>query len=86
MAKKHHKYGKLAYEASVENSRENLPKTPPPRVGVAFCKNHCFSREKRMFLVFLCVFLGKYACFLLRLFLACFPVFSVFRVRFALVF
>ena len=39
MAKKHHKYGKLAYEASVENRRENLFFLPLWQ-GVAFC-NAC---------------------------------------------
>jgi hypothetical protein len=59
---------------------------PTIRGGVAFCKNRCFSRVFRMFSVFLCVFLGKYACFSLRSLLPIFLVFFAYRIRFALVF
>jgi hypothetical protein len=86
VAKKRHKYGKLALEASVKNRRENLPPLPPCGGGVAFCNNPCFSREKRMFLVFLCFFPGKFACFSLSAFRACFLGFFALHARFALVF
>ena len=85
MAKKRHKYGKLAYEASVCFGWKDPPCLGVGGGGVAFCNNPCFSREKRMFLVFLCVFLGKFACFLLRAFRACFLGFLALHTRFALV-
>jgi hypothetical protein len=65
--------------------RKNLP-PPQGGGGVAFCNNPCFSREKRMFFVFLCVFLGKFACFSLSAFCACFLGFVALHARFALVF
>lgn len=44
------------------------------------------SREKRMFFVFLCVFLGKFACFSLNAFRACFLGFFALHARFDLIF